>query len=534
MRKLKIDDGRHWTFLHGQWQDGPEGELIPPDGTEVEYLAVRHDEEYGDFSAQFRFKFRSVIGVARFLFRVQDSGRYYALDVPWVGQQSRGRHFWAGIVKADGTPLQQYLNFGLVLGLGANVDYWYDAKVTAEGPRLRAWINGRLVADVDDSTYVSGRLGLGGIATPIPQTCHFADLQVEGAPVAGSPWRGLEAPAQYWITPCAETDPESCQSYAGLLQDKDGELLLHLTYGNPNHGETRRSVWMRSGDAGRTWSAPAPAALQQGLGANFVRRDGTWVCLFGNEPMTKEVLYSYESADKGQTWKGPTPVEFEGEWPEAWEMGGPVQPVRLHDGALLLPVLCKYMAGEDPSAYLFSYACLVLRSEDDGHSWSAPVYCDRHNLKPGEPMSSNDMALAARYYELGMAEADDDVILGIGRPERDPYMWLIQSNDGGRSWDPGAIGPFPGYCPSLTRTQNGALVATTRFPHFAAHLSRDGGRSWDPPVIIDYARWANQSAVEAEPNVVVVSYMGHCMVPGQADSRIARLRVTSAGLRLDH
>jgi len=53
-------------------------------------------------------------------------------------------------------------------------------------------------------------------------------------------------------------------------------------------------------------------------------------------------------------------------------------------------------------------------------------------------------------------------------------------------------------------------------------------------VIVDYSRWANQDAVLAEPETVVVTYLGHCMEPGQADSRIARLRVTDEGLVLDH
>jgi hypothetical protein len=53
-------------------------------------------------------------------------------------------------------------------------------------------------------------------------------------------------------------------------------------------------------------------------------------------------------------------------------------------------------------------------------------------------------------------------------------------------------------------------------------------------VIVDYPMWANQQAVEAEPDVVLVTYMGHIQKRGQADSRIARLRVTDEGLRLDH
>ena len=133
-----------------------------------------------------------------------------------------------------------------------------------------------------------------------------------------------------------------------------------------------------------------------------------------------------------------------------------------------------------------------------------------------------------------MDEAGPGTLVGIGRPDRDPYMWQLRSPDGGRTWEPAAIGHFPGFCPSLTRTASGALVATTRYPHFAAHLSRDNGRTWEPPVIVDYAIWANQQAVEIEPDVVLVTYMGHIMEPGQADSRIARLRVTGAGLALDH
>ncbi|MCK4324820.1 MAG: hypothetical protein KAW89_09840, partial [Armatimonadetes bacterium] len=81
---------------------------------------------------------------------------------------------------------------------------------------------------------------------------------------------------------------------------------------------------------------------------------------------------------------------------------------------------------------------------------------------------------------------------------------------------------------------SGAVVATTRFPYFAAHLSRDAGRTWEPPVIVDYCGWANQQAVLAEPETVVVTYMGEISRPGQADSRIARILVTDKGLVLDH
>jgi hypothetical protein len=227
-------------------------------------------------------------------------------------------------------------------------------------------------------------------------------------------------------------------------------------------------------------------------------------------------------------------LNIHGKWPEGWTLVETWRVVRMHDGALVLPVIARFdeFGGGD---YPFR-ACFALRSEDDGRSWSQPVWCDSQNYSPRQPIEANSVAhrVAAILDEVALAEVEDNVLLGIGRPGRDPFMWQLQSYDGGRTWEPAAIGPFPGYCPSLTRTASGALVATTRFPYFAAHLSRDGGRNWDLPVIVDYAMWANQEAIEVEPDVVLVSYMGDILGPGRADSRIARLRVTPAGLRLDH
>ena len=208
------------------------------------------------------------------------------------------------------------------------------------------------------------------------------------------------------------------------------------------------------------------------------------------------------------------------------------------DGSIVVPVICSLSGGETEhderrmSAQLPFYAALAIRSEDDGRTWSAPVLCDGNNQKPGEPVAA--LKYAGRYYEVAMDEGQEGSVVGIGRPDRDPYMWRLESKDGGRTWEPAAVGHFPGYCPSLTRTVSGALIATVRYPHFAAYLSRDGGRTWSPPVIIDYCIWANQQAVEIEPDVVLVTYMGEIMEPGKADSRIARIKVTGDGLVLDH
>lgn len=113
-------------------------------------------------------------------------------------------------------------------------------------------------------------------------------------------------------------------------------------------------------------------------------------------------------------------------------------------------------------------------------------------------------------------------------------MWQVRSNDGGRSWEPAAFGNFPGYCITLTRTASGALIAVHRFPYLTANVSYDGGVTWDAGTILDHPIWANHRAIEVEPDVVLVFYMGHIVEPGQADDRILRLHVTEGGLRLDN
>jgi hypothetical protein len=404
-------------------------------------------------------------------------------------------------------------------------------KVEAKGPRLRAWIEGILVADVEDHTHGSGRVGLATIQNPYPESPRFADFQIEGTPKPLARKLPLVRPEPHWITPCPVTDPETYQGYANLIRSRSGDATLFLTFGNPNYGETRRTVYIRSKDGGRTWGDAEPATLQLGFGGPFVRTDGTWVCVHPNLGIPKAPLYAYESPDDGRTWRGPFPLEIGGGWPAGWKTVTTWRAARMKSGALVLPIICQQVGDQEEASHFSFFTVMVIRSEDDGRTWTGPVLCDADNRYPEKPITESKYA--GRSYEVAIDEGDEGTLVGIGRPDRDPYMWRLASADGGRSWEPAAIGHFPGYCPSITRTASGALVATVRFPHFAAYLSRDGGRTWGLPVIVDYCLWANQQAVEIEPDVVLVTYMGKIMDPGEADSRIARLKVTPTGLVLD-
>ena len=542
---MRIGSGEEWSFLNGAWQDGPETELIPPDGTDIEYCAVRKNERYDDFTARFRFRLRNIASV-RFLFRLQDSRRFYALDIPFGAQQFTSRACWAGLLITDGTALQRYLSFRLVPGLCARLEHWYEARLTATGPRLRAWIDDIPAADVEDSAYSCGHIGLASIPNPWLEGARFDRVTVEGQPEPALEPLCLQPPAPHWITPCPETDPDTWQGYSNLIQSASGEVILYLVFGNPNHGQIKRTVFIRSRDGGRTWGQAEPATLDIGFGGPFVRRDGVLVCLHAGSDDPAEPLNAYESADEGRTWTGPRPLRIAGGWPgDEWLVVTVWRSVRMQDGSLVAPLICKPAgirthvdgSAEGEGIYRQYHAAMVIRSEDDGHTWSAPILCDaRTDPCRGKPWSYHLPleVYGGRCFEVAMDEAEPGSLVGIGRPGIAPYMWQLRSADGGRTWEPACIGHFPGYCPSLTRTACGALVATTRYPYFSAHLSRDGSRTWSPPIIVDYCYWANQQAIEIEPDVVLVTYMGKIMAPGEPDSRIARLRVTDSGLALDH
>ncbi len=533
---LKIGDGKRWTFLNGAWTDGPEGELIPPDGADVQYVAVIHDRTYSDFTATFRIKVRNGFSGTRLLFRLQDSARYYAFDIPFGGQQRRVRHFWAGIVIADGTPLQRYLALNMVPGITPRKHHWYDLRVACQGPRLRGWIDGRLAVDVRDDTYAAGRLGLMGIVSPGTETSHFADVEVQPVAAGPSPWPGLELPRAHWITPCLELDPEGFQCYPGLIRTGSGELVAEIKLERPGR-PAAPACWVRSRDQGRTWSQPQPVpeSLPGGMGeydAPYVRQDGTLVLVRCRPPdeqsegKPQDALYTFESTDDGSTWTGPHRFVVKGDWPAEFSLPNsvPCRPLRLRDGTLLVLARCKVTTKTHFQDWVMSN--FVFRSTDDGITWSAPVRADACN-GGFEPWFQ-----AAFLTETGLAETDDNVVVGLSRPQLSPFMWQLQSHDGGRTWEPAACAAFPGYCISLTRTVQGALVAVKRTPYLTAHVSWDGGRNWDKGTILDYAGWANHSAVEVEPDVVLVIYMGDLNRPGQADTRVLRLRVQREVLRL--
>ena len=69
---------------------------------------------------------------------------FYAVYLPWGGQQLRAKHFWASIVKADGDGYLRSLKAVYVPGVPSETDRWYKVRLEAKGPSMEVWVDGRL------------------------------------------------------------------------------------------------------------------------------------------------------------------------------------------------------------------------------------------------------------------------------------------------------------------------------------------------------------------------------------------------------
>ena len=119
------------------------------------------------------------------------------------------------------------------------------------------------------------------------------------------------------------------------------------------------------------------------------------------------------------------------------------------------------------------YADLVIRSTDDGQSWSQPANLDGPPYHGSWFMFEKDVERS----EISATETRDGKIFTLVRPDASPFMWESWSEDGGRTWTPQTRGPFPMYASdnSMLTTASGAIIIGGRFPGLAVQVSHDAG-----------------------------------------------------------
>lgn len=281
------------------------------------------------------------------------------------------------------------------------------------------------------------------------------------------------------------------QAFPDLCRLTNGDLLCvfyagygHVSLPSPSWPRGGRICLVRSGDEGRTWTAPrvlfdGPSDDRDPHIAQM--RDGSLLCSFftyrpqTNGPTRCDTCL-VASTDGGRTWTAEPRVVAAG-----WPGSAPVR--ELPDGTRVLGVYRE----EGASAYGG-----IIRSTDSGHTWCAPIPIGQ----------GSGVRLDA---ETDFVPLRDGSLLAALRGDR-VNLHFATSRDAGLTWSPVKDSGFPGHCPHFTRLRTGEILLSHRLPKTALHVSRDDGVTWQGPYAIDDTIGAYPSTVELRDGSVLVVY----------------------------
>jgi len=517
---LSVEDTTNWDFYGGEWAENEEGVIRPPDQRSLHSRAFFLSGTYSDFIAEFEFNgdYRETgTGSAGLIIRAADPNHFYFVYFPWGGQQLRAKHFWAAIALVDGDGYLRNLRAEWVPGVPSETDRWYKVRVVAQGPDILVSVDGRQALRMVDNRLKTGCVGLAGYGW-----YAFRNIRISGDP-AGAPdsWQ-KQAKIPSHSAPLAlssEKMPSGCIA-------PNGDVLLAA--GNQ---------LIRSLDKGRNWNAPESLPEKLGVitdygNALFCTSDGKLQVMIYRtaeeiKKPTPEILIS-ESKDNGVTWADPVPSQVSPDWPKETPNLVPYGPVLEGENGLLMRFLLGRVKEDDLFTDVRTWGSIhckafVIRSEDGGLSWSAPIELDQPSWVGAE---RGTIPGSLDFTEPTGVVMGQTVTVLI-RPVYSPMMWQCWSYDLGATWDAAVRTTFPGYAQSMVRTKSGAILCAHRYPHYSVNVSRDGGLNWDAGTVIDYPVWAMGSMIEVEPDVVLAVYMN-------ADQKLPllaqRIRVTPTGI----
>ncbi len=518
---LHIGDGAAWHFPAGAWTEDGEGVIRPPDRRNLHSRAFSTAQAFDDFSADFEFNanYRETgTGSAGLVFRAADPNHFYFLHFPWGGQQLRAKHFWAVLSKVEGDGYLRNVAAEWVPGVPSETDRWYKVRIEAAGPDLQVWVDGHRALRVTDASYKTGCMGLAGYGW-----YSFRNLRIAGSSVAAPAWdmQATIPSHSFSVGLTGEQMPSACVA-------PNGDVLLAAA-----------SQLVRSGDKGRTWTAPETLPEKLGTVTDygntlFRTADGRLIVML-YRPQDKtgksapEISIA-ESTDNGITWSDPVPSEVAAEWPAQPKNCVPYGPlIENKDGGLMRFLLGGVKEENDTFTDVRTWSSIhckafVIRSTDGGRTWSAPLEIDRPSwvgAERGTIPGSLDLTEPTGVVIGGTVTA-------LVRPVYSPMMWQCWSHDGGATWDAAVRATFPGYAQSMTRTSSGTILCAHRFPLYSVNLSRDNGLNWDAGTVIDYPAWAMGCLLEVEPDIVLAAYMN---AERNQPLLLQRIRVTSEGLR---
>ena len=551
-----------WTFVGAEhpWKEREDGVMLPPiwkilgeadapayfktygayaDDLTREDYAFLSGETLGDvdLSVDFQIRYAAVcnMGVA---FRAQDSRRMYCVRVEdmdrkgysfrvslWIQDtHGFGREIASGIVPHPETP-DRIRQRG-----PRNQDDWIKSshgwstlRARAVGDKISVSIDGKEAFECRDATYAAGAVAL--IARwAVP----FRNLRVAGsAAELPTPWRIVPGTSPRYVLPF-EGRIGPYEVFPAVTQDPKG--TIHVSANVGEKGSRLAVGIVRSTDGGRTWVGPklfpdigqhdpyGSDAYGSGLNpAVYAHKDGGLTCFVNERGPTGTSCGVARSTDGGQTWSQVSELAVSGRpFSKLVDSGGvqlysPVQ--RLRDGLLLV---CGYHYDTVPGGNLGSSAdrldrSFLLRSTDDGATWTGLHYISRDNFDNNECM---------------IAELPDGRLQAFMRTLKAPSMWTSYSADRGLTWTPLTQSGVSAECPFVLGHSSGTILLGSRSCGIFLNVSPDGGKSWEVFRVSPCSGMMGMTEL-SDGRVLIVYHTGF-RVPGRIRAQF--LRVTPTGL----
>lgn len=534
-KSLKIGAGRRWSYIGKPWKDGPDALIKPPpypwntgaaaytgqESNNDEILQAYYTgSAYGDFEAEFRFRWDGGHCGSGMIFRARDARHYYIAHFPCIAQCNRAEHFWALISKVGDSGWTEVLEMEMLHGVASELHMWHDVRLVAKGNSFQVHVDGRPTTIARDNAYRKpGAVGLEAWGNGAPSVT-YQNLRIRGESHDLPKWDDQLKPTKNWFLPVPQN--ANMMSSPGITRAPGGELLMPVNGGYIM--DRMVTQLMASSDNARTWSALEtknfPGGWVHTLG------NGQLITLYRNEQQVMRAV----SKDNGRKWSGHRKVKCAEFVPPDNEpklkVHGPSGFMELDDGTLL-GFLCGTPPGMGHEGNFaiwewgrYPVAAYSTRSTDGGLSWSRP---ERLN---GPPAKGQKWDLCECSSNV---QTKDGKLLSLVRPIYSPWMWEIWSTDRGKSWGPATSGPFPCYAATAFCTSRGVILVSGRMPGLGLYASHDNGMTWKTYRIDTGGLWAMGCMYEVEKDLVFYPYMDTY----ESDMRAQFIRITEDGVYPD-
>lgn len=274
-----------------------------------------------------------------------------------------------------------------------------------------------------------------------------------------------------------------------------------------------RSMVCRSTDNGRTWSKPATVIdhrLDDRPDALFTCRDGTVLCFVN----VQASWYGYPQAPRGfeKDIRGLNTQQLvvrSGDNGKTWSEPIWIEPpggatyerahgrsIQLADDGILWATYCNSPSG------LFG---AVHRSDDSGKTWKVVSVIRRQMDKPVD--------------EPAIAELRDGRLIMVTRPDGG----VLYSKDKGATWteSPTKLVPRPKFkAPQIFVLRDGTLVTVATWGSLRVWISKDDGRTWSKDIPLDTSCYGYPGGLVLDDESILVSY---CQ-SGKAPNRVYVIR----------